>query len=75
MISTILLTTTILLFVYALYKKLTENDDYFNKKGVPFIKRKFFLRNLFSKKMSAQEKLIKQYNSFPEARYLLRKTK
>lgn len=70
MISTILLTITILLFVYALYKKLTENDDYFKKKGIPFIKPKFFLRSLFSKKMSAQEKLMEQYNSFPEARFV-----
>lgn len=70
MISAILLTITILLFVYALYKKLTENDDYFKKKGIPFIKPKFFLTSLFLKKKSPQEKLMEQYNSFPEARFV-----
>lgn len=69
--STVLLASTILLFIYAFYKWATANNDYFKKKGIPFAKPTFLVGNsgkLLFRKASAQENIIEQYNNFPDAK-------
>lgn len=69
MISELLYFTGIGLILYALYKWVTLNDKYFEKKGIVHMKPLFFFGNtggFFLKQYSGPDFVNKLYNEFPK---------
>lgn len=54
--------------IFLVYKWATQNDDYFEKKGVPALKPTLFFGNsvdFFTKKVDLIEFVRKLYDDFP----------
>lgn len=68
MISTLVLVSAIILFVYAFYKWATINNDYFKRRSVKSMKPELMVGNsgFFFGKTSILDVTIKQYNEFPD---------
>lgn len=71
MIDLVLLFTAVGLIIYSFYKYVTRNNDYFKKRGIPFIKPKFLIGSsaeFFFKKITLSELMRRLYNSYPSER-------
>lgn len=63
------ITVGMVVVVFLVYKWATQNDKYFEKKGVPALKPSFLFGNsadFFTKKVDLIEFVKKLYNDFPD---------
>lgn len=71
MLSELLLVTGVTLILYAFYKWVTQNNDYFEKRGIKSPKPVFLLGNtsaMLTSSMNAAEFATQLYNAFPHER-------
>lgn len=71
MIAGILLATGFGLIAYAFYNYVTQNNDFFSKRGLKQLTPTFLLGNssaFFNGKMTAIELALSLYNAFPNER-------
>lgn len=63
-----LIPLAICLFLYAIYKWVTQNNNYFKDRNIPHLKPQFIVGNtggLFMNKYRANEYILNMYNKFP----------
>lgn len=68
MLAEILLITAISLLLFALYKWITLNNDFFEIRNMKYMKPRFLFGNtggLFINKYTAREFMQKLYNAYP----------
>lgn len=74
MLSQILLTTGIALIIYAFYKFVTKNEDFFSKKGIKQMRPSFLFGNsgtFIKKNFSATEFSQYLYYAFPNEKLVI----
>lgn len=59
--------------LYLIYKLVTANNDYFEKKGIPYLKPKFLIgsrSDLILRNKSMPQVIKEWYDAFPNDKYL-----